>query len=103
MGPKGRSYGAIKRGFAIIFSLCFDNLNMTEDAVGGFADLPICGFADLRIRLFAYLLIRLPGLRAKDGSINSAKDVSPLRVGTLRSLLRSCHQPDIHNQPRAHS
>src|SRR5690606_22763876 len=30
----GRSYGAIKRGFAIIFSLCFDKLNMTEDAVG---------------------------------------------------------------------
>src|SRR5690606_13981136 len=27
--------------------------------------------------------------RAKDGSINRAKDVSPLRVGTLRSLLRS--------------
>src|SRR5690606_41489025 len=32
--------------------LCFDKLNMTEDAVGG----------------FAYLLIRLAGLRAKDGS-----------------------------------
>src|SRR5690606_11627997 len=29
------------------------------------------------------------GLRAKAGSINRAKDVSPLRVGTLRSLLRS--------------
>src|SRR5690606_6727667 len=24
--PKGRSYGAIKRGFKIIFSLCFDKL-----------------------------------------------------------------------------
>src|SRR5690606_9708600 len=33
--------------------------------------------------------ICLAGLRAKDGSINRAKDVSPLRVGTLRSLLRS--------------
>src|SRR5690606_37772793 len=41
----------------------------------------ICGFADSRICLV--------GLRAKDGSINRAKDVSPLRVGTLRSLLRS--------------
>src|SRR5690606_5519772 len=29
------------------------------------------------------------GLRSKDGSINRAKDDSPLRVGTLRSLLRS--------------
>src|SRR5690606_51572 len=33
--------------------------------------------------------MRLSGLRAKDGSINRAKDVSPLRDGTLRSLLRS--------------
>src|SRR5690606_19308552 len=33
--PKGRSYGAIKRGFKIIFSLCFDKLNMTQDATGG--------------------------------------------------------------------
>src|SRR5690606_159580 len=40
--------------------LCFDKLNMTEDAVGGFANSLIRGFA--------YLLIRLAGLRAKDGS-----------------------------------
>src|SRR5690606_4497618 len=32
---------------------------------------------------------RASNLRAKDGSINRTKDVSPLRVGTERSLLRS--------------
>src|SRR5690606_27273386 len=32
---------------------------------------------------------RASNLRAKDVSINRAKDVSPLRAGTLRSLLRS--------------
>src|SRR5690606_16353591 len=58
MGPKGRSYGAIKRGFAIIFSLCFDKLNMTQDAVGAFADLPIRGFADSLI--CNYCLIACP-------------------------------------------
>src|SRR5690606_984498 len=40
---------------------------------------------------------RASNLRAKDGSINRAKDVSPLRVGTKRSLLRSFHQPDLRN------
>src|SRR5690606_8423655 len=39
--------------------------------------------------LLADSRICLAGLRAKDGSINRAKDVSPLRVGTKRSLLRS--------------
>ena len=46
---------------------------------------------------------RASNLRAKDGSINRAKDVSPLRVGTLRSLRRSFHQPDIQKQPRVHT
>src|SRR5690606_23699742 len=33
--PKGRSYGAIKRGFAVIINLCFDKLNMTENPEHG--------------------------------------------------------------------
>src|SRR5690606_7758600 len=45
------------------------------------ADLRIRGFAYSRICLFAHSPMRLAGLRAKD--------VSPLRDGTLRSLLRS--------------
>ena len=39
-------------------SLCFDKLNMTEDAVGWFANLPIRGFADLLI--CNYCLIACP-------------------------------------------
>src|SRR5690606_172903 len=30
-------------------------------------------------------------------AVKSAKDVSPLRVGTIRSLRRSFHQPDLRN------
>src|SRR5690606_2311628 len=36
-------------------------------------------------------------------AVKSAKDVSPLRVGTIRSLLRSFHKPDIQKQPRVHT
>src|SRR5690606_3498706 len=63
----------------------------------------ICLLADSRICGFADSLILLSGLGAKDGSINRAKDVSTLRDGTLRSLRRSFHQPDIQKQPRVHT
>src|SRR5690606_23315817 len=43
-GSTGRSYGAIKRGFAIIFSLCFDKLPLLGKAQVGKAFSPSqCG------------------------------------------------------------